>query len=143
MTTRGNSALRKKRFTSTRRVAAWSPATEPRKRDVHERLMPAGDQVGVQKADIGEVAVPLGEIEPVADDELVRDLEADVSHRDVDLAAAGLRQQGADLERRGLAGLQVAHQVRERQAGVDDVLDDEHVAAGDVDVQILENAHDA
>src|SRR5690348_14890789 len=110
MTTRGNSALRKKRFTSTRRVAAWSPGTAPRESDVHERLMPPGDQIGVQNAHIGEIPVPLGEIEAVTDHELVRDLEADIAHGNVDLAAAGLRQQRADLERRRLAGLQVAHQ---------------------------------
>src|SRR6478736_2221032 len=111
MTTRGNSALRKKRFTGTRRVAAWSPGTTPRKPRVHKRLMRSGDQIRVQNAYIWEVAVPLGEIEAVADHELVRDLEADVAHRNVDLAAAGLGQEGADLERGRLAGLQVAHQV--------------------------------
>src|SRR4029079_4014036 len=99
MTTRGNSALRKKRFTSTRRGAAWSPGTAPRRPHVHERLMRSRDQIRVQNAYIWEIAVPLGEIEAIADHELVRDLEADVAHRNIDLTAAGLGQEGADLQR--------------------------------------------
>src|SRR6476620_10762151 len=106
MTTRGNSALRKKRFTGTRRVAAWSPGTAPRKPRVHQPLMRSRDQIRVQNAYIREVAVPLGEIEAVADHELVRDLEADIPHRNVDLAARGLRQKGADLEGRRLTRFQ-------------------------------------
>ena len=96
----------------------------------------------MQYAYIGEISVPLGEIEAIPNHELVRDLEADIPHGNVDLTAPGLRQQRTDLELGGLARLQVAHQVRERQPGVDDVLDDEHVAAGDVDVEVLEDAHD-
>ena len=102
-----------------------------------------GIRSGCSTPTYGQVAVALGEVEPVADHELVRDLEADVAHGHVDLAPLGLRQQGADLERGRLARLQVAHQVRERQPRVDDVLDDEHVPARDVDVEVLEDPHDA
>src|SRR5436190_2573361 len=105
-------------------------------------LKPFGDQLLVQHADVGQIAVALAEIEPVADHEPVRDLEADVAHRHVDLAPGRLRHQGAHLEARRLPRLQVAHQVREREAGVDDVLDDEHVAAFDVDVEVLEDPDD-
>ena len=41
----------------------------------------------MEDADVRQVAVPLGEIEAVADHEPVRDLEPDVPHRHVDLAA--------------------------------------------------------
>src|SRR3954465_7866743 len=40
---------------------------------------------GVQGADERQVAVALRVVEPVADDELVRDVEADVAHGDRDL----------------------------------------------------------
>src|SRR5205823_2079421 len=42
-----------------------------------------------------------------------------------------------------LARLQVPDQVGQREARVDDVLDDEHVPAVDVDVEVLEDPHDA
>ena len=38
---------------------------------------------------------------------------------------------------------QVLHQILERQTGIEHVLDDQHVAAVDVDVQVLDDAHDA
>src|SRR4249920_3924083 len=102
-----------------------------------------GDQFFAQYADIRQVPVSLREVEPVADHEPIRDLEADPADVDVDLPPGRLRHQRGDLERGGLAGLEVADQIGERQPGVDDVLDDEHVPALDVDVQILQDAHDA
>jgi hypothetical protein len=42
-----------------------------------------------QNADVGEVAVDAGEVQAVADDELVRDLEAQVLDVEVDLAPGG------------------------------------------------------
>src|SRR5262249_61437871 len=77
------------------------------------------------------------------DHETVRDLESDPPNVDVDLPPGRLRHQCCDLERRGLAGLEIAHQIGEREARVDDVLDHEHVPALDVDVQVLEDADDA
>ena len=46
-----------------------------------------------------EVAVALRVVEPVADREAVRDLEADVADRQVDPPPLGLREQRADLQR--------------------------------------------
>src|SRR5262249_3018123 len=51
----------------------------------------------VEDADVREVPVALGEVEPVADDEPVRDLEARVADGHVDLAPLRLRQECADL----------------------------------------------
>ena len=62
---------------------------------------------------------------------------------DVDLAALGLGHQGADLEGGRLAGLEVPQQVLQREPGVDDVLDDQHVAPLDGHVEVLEDPHDA
>ena len=42
-----------------------------------------------------------------------------------------------------MTGREVAAQVREREAGVDDVLDDEHVAVGEVEIEVLHDADDA
>ena len=67
----------------------------------------------------------------------------DVAHVDVDLRGVGLAQQGEDLDRRRAARPQVAQQPRQREPGVDDVLDDQDVPAGDVAVEVLEDAHDA
>src|SRR5215207_4224037 len=97
----------------------------------------------VQRGHIGEVAVPLVVVQAVADGEAVGDLEADVAGGKVDLPALGLGQQGAHLQRRRIARAEVAQQVLQGQAGVDDVLDDEHVAPLDRRVEVLEDADDA
>ena len=54
-----------------------------------------------------------------------------------------LPQEGSDLQRSGLAALEVLHQVLEGQALVQNVLDYQHVATTDVDIQILNDTHDA
>src|ERR1700756_1598211 len=109
----GKSALRKKRFKREasrsgyqclggyRRFApgGYAPLTG---------LGPVPDLSGVEDAHVRQVPVALGEVEPVPDDEAVRDLEADVAHGYVDLASLGLRQQRADLQARRLARLEVA-----------------------------------
>src|SRR5688500_12053509 len=53
----------------------------------------------LQHADVRQVAVALVVVESVADDESVRDGEADVVDRDVGKAASRLVQQAADLYR--------------------------------------------
>src|SRR5690349_3983701 len=52
-----------------------------------------------QRGDIGQVAVSLGEVEAVSDGEPIGDLEADELDRELHLAALGLGQEGADLQR--------------------------------------------
>ena len=69
-----------------------------------------------------QVAVILRAIQTVADDELVRDGEADVIGIDVRSAAFGLVEQGADLQRGRLKLEQMISDELERQAHVDDVL---------------------
>src|SRR5256714_2016108 len=135
MTISGKSALRKKRFKGPLE-AGYQPKA-------WLKLGGWPDQVRVEHAHVGQVSVPLGEVEAVADHEAIRDLEADVAHGNVDLAPLRLRQERADLERRRLPRLEVPHQVRERETRVDDVLDDQDVAPGDVDVEVLQDADDA
>src|SRR5688500_9555839 len=113
----------------------------------HRRAMPLARytclDVFLQNADVRKVPISLSVVEPVADDEAIRDLEADVADWDFDLAPRGFREQSADLERGRLARPQVAHQVRERQARVDDVLHHEHVPPLERDVEVFEDADDA
>ena len=97
----------------------------------------------VQRADVGQVAVALGVVEAVADDELVGDVEADVGDVDVGAHGVGFAQQRAHAQRPRPPRGQVAQQPGQRQPGVDDVLDDQHVAVVDVAVEVLEDAHHA
>ena len=53
----------------------------------------------LQRRDIGQVAVALGEVQAVADGKAIGDLEAHEADRQLHLAAVGLGQQGADVER--------------------------------------------
>src|SRR5215217_3405232 len=140
MTIRGKSALRKKRF-----IGLESQST---KGNVTTRLKSASSashfvhKLVTQNGDVRQVPVPLRKIEAVADHVPVRDLEPDVPDGHLDLAAAVLHEQRADLQRRGVAGAEVPEQVRQREARIDDVLEDQDVAALDVYVEILEDAHD-
>src|SRR5215207_6825933 len=108
ITSRGKKALRKKRFT-------LDEGSSPLRGHLalSGEVFRVRDQRLVQDAHVREVSVLLIEVQSVADDESVRDLEPDVADGHVDLAALRLRQKRADLERGWLAGLQVAHQVGE------------------------------
>jgi hypothetical protein len=90
---------------------------------------------------VGQIAVALLEIEPVAHEQLVGHREADVADRHVlHQAAIGAVEKRHRGERGGVAERERLAEVVERQARVDDVLDDQDVAAGDLRVQILEEA---
>src|SRR5580704_4053109 len=93
--------------------------------------------------DAPEVAVALGDVQPVAHDEVARDGEADVAQGDLDALLALLDEQGADIEALRLARVEVAAEIVERQAAVDDVLDDEDAAALELGVEVLDDADDA
>src|SRR6476469_4986823 len=97
----------------------------------------------VERADVGQVAVALGPVQPIADDELVGDVEADVGDVDVVAHRVGFAHQRADPQRPRVAGREVSQQPRQRQARIDDVFDDQHVAVVDVAVEVLEDSHHA
>src|SRR5690625_467341 len=97
----------------------------------------------LEHAHVGKIAVGLRVIEAVADHELIGDVEADVLHVDVHPRGVGLAQQGGDLDALGSARAQIRQQPLQSQPGVDDVLDDQHVAAGDVGAEVLEDPHHA
>ena len=89
----------------------------------------------------GKVAELTGVVEAVADDELVLDLESDIFDLDVDLAAAGLAQQAGGPQDFRVAGAQDILQVVQREARVDDVFDDNDVAALQRRVEVFEQPH--
>ena len=59
-----------------------------------------------------------------------------------DFCSPSFTSSAHDLERRRVAGLEVPAQVREREPGVDDVLDDQDVPVGEVEVEVLDDPHD-
>jgi hypothetical protein len=88
---------------------------------------------------VRQVSVPLADVESVADEQLVGDGEADVAHRQIlDEPAIGAVEERDDGQRRRLTQAQRLAEVVEREAGVDDVLDDQDVAVRDLGVEILE-----
>src|SRR5947208_11607712 len=93
MTTTGNSALRRKRFTNS-----LSAGYQRLFRQTMTRPSWLRNGIRVEYCHVGQIPVPLAEVEAVPDHELVRDFEARVADTDVDLAARRLRQERADLE---------------------------------------------
>src|SRR5215216_6350565 len=106
-------------------------------------LVPSPGQRAGELVHRGQVAVPLADVEAVTDHEVGWDPKPDVAQVEVVALEPFLHEQSAHLERRRSARGQVLPQVREREAGVDDVLDDQHVAAAEVDLEVLLDADDA
>src|SRR5213079_1625951 len=88
----------------------------------------------------GQVAVELAVIEAVAEDVVVGDLKPHVSHRDVDQPAERAVEEGDHLEGCRPAVAKLAQDIVEGEAGVDDVLDQEHVPALDRVVDVADDA---
>ena len=70
--------------------------------------------LGTKNADVGKIAVIVGIVQPVADDELVRNLIAGVLHVNVHLSAGRLAQQSEDFHGSGTTTFQFCDQPRER-----------------------------
>jgi hypothetical protein len=88
---------------------------------------------------VGQVPIALRDVEPVADEELVGDREADVANGQIlDEAAVRSVEQGHDSQRGGLAQPQGLAEVVQRQACVDHVLDDQDIAERDLPVEVLQ-----
>ena len=86
--------------------------------------------------------MPFVAAEAVADEELVRNGKADVPHREiVDQPAVRPVEQRRGGERAGPAQRERLPQVVQRQAGVNDVLDEQDVTVADVGVEVLEQAN--
>ncbi len=91
-----------------------------------------------EEADVFYVAVDLGVVHAVADDEVVGDFEGDVVGLDGDEAAIGLVEAGGDLERGGFVLEHEAAEVGHGEAGVEDVFDEDDVLAFDGVVDVLD-----
>src|SRR5438093_12574420 len=94
-----------------------------------------------EQSNVREVAILFGVVETVADDEAVFDGEADVFDLDVDLAPRRLAQEARGAERLRVAAAQNVLEIMQRQAGVDDVFDDDDVAPFERVVEVLEQPH--
>jgi hypothetical protein len=96
---------------------------------------------GANEPEVRQVAMALVELEPVADEELVRDREAHVAHRQVvDEPPVRPVEERRDVQRAGAAKGEGADEVVHRQPGVDHGVDEQHVAPRDLGVEILQEA---
>src|SRR5262249_14911643 len=93
--------------------------------------------------DVRKIAKALGEVEAVADDELVFDREAEIVDFDLDASACGLVKQRADMHGARLPRAEQVHQMRDGQASVDDIFDDENVFSRDRLREVLGDLDDA
>src|SRR5215216_2945747 len=88
---------------------------------------PPGVDVGGEGGHGCQVPVTTVVVEPVANDEFVRNVKTDVGHIHGAPGRLRLAERGHDFEAGGASRQQVADQIGEGQAGVDDVLNDQHV----------------
>src|SRR5947209_19777289 len=95
----------------------------------------------LEHADEREIAIPLGVVKPVPHDELVGDLEAAIVDLEREDPAGRLVQQDAKPKRGRALPAQMLEDVRERVSGVEDVLDDDYVAALDRLRKVREDPH--
>src|SRR5262245_20483287 len=107
--------------------------TEPKRR--------CGASDAVERGDVGQVAVKAVVVEAVAHDEYVGNRETDVVDPDVHLPPDDLVQEHARAHAAWSAVLERPLQGGERKARVDDVVDDEDVAIGDVDREVDGETH--
>jgi len=88
--------------------------------------------------DVRQIPEALAVIEPVPHNERIGGREPDVARLDLDQPPVGAVEQRAHLDGFGAAEPQRREQVVEREAGVDDVLDDQHVRAAHRPVDVLQ-----
>src|SRR5579872_4486804 len=94
-----------------------------------------------QNANIFQIAIALIVIQTVADNKFVGNREADVVRFDILNAARRLVEQRGDFQRLRLALLQHAAKIAEREAGIENVLDQNHVQAFDAGIEVLVETH--
>ena len=89
------------------------------------------------------MAVAFGKVEAIAHDELARAFEPNVLAGDVGLLRAFLAKQGGNFQGLGVAALKHLHEILERQARVEDVLGDQHIAPLNLGTQVFDDVDDA
>lgn len=85
-----------------------------------------------EHADKGQVPVVVVVVQSISHNEDIRDAEAEEVGSHFDRAAALFHQEHGSANAARLAALEGAHQSFERLSGVEDVVDDEHVAIANV-----------
>src|SRR5258706_5389108 len=88
-----------------------------------------------------QIAIQLIEVQTVAKDEFIGDIEAEIVNRNIDAPTAWLAEQRTDFETRWVAGQQNAPQISKGVAAVHDVLDYEQMLALHILPQIHVDAH--
>lgn len=96
-------------------------------------------EIGFEDADAGEVAVAFGEIETVADDEFIGDGETHEVGLEFDLATTTFIEEHASADAGGVEFLDHGDDGGDGFAGVEDVVDEEDVAVGDVEAEAAED----
>src|SRR6185437_10112683 len=94
----------------------------------------------IQNADIFQIAIPFAVVQSVTDHEFVGNRKPDVIGFDVLNAPRRLIEERRDFERLRLAFKQNAAKIAERQAGVENVFNENYVQTGDIAVEILVQA---
>ena len=92
-------------------------------------------QLRLKDADAGELAVAFGEVEPVANDELIGDMEADEIGAYAGFPAALLLQQDAKADGGRIQLLDLVDDPLASVAGIEDIVDDENVGPFQVEPQ--------
>ena len=93
-----------------------------------------------EDADVFQVAITFGVVEAVTDDEIVGDLETDVISFHLLDAARRLIEERGDAQGFGFALLEDAQQVRQGDAGVENVFNHDYVEAFDAAIEIFQQA---
>ena len=111
----------------------------------YEAFLPTAVNFGFEHADVRETAVFAVEVEAIADDVLVLNRKPVIIYTHIHFALTRFVEQCAHTDTRGFSRAQVLDNVAEpeRPAGVDDILDDQHVLALDALVQVLQKPHHA
>ena len=92
-----------------------------------------------QNAQVRQIAVMLREVQSVADNEFVGNFKAAVIDFHVDFAARRLVEQRADFDAGGLLVEEIIDEVIHCRARIDDVFDEQDVAAFRVVVEVFED----
>src|ERR1700677_1298035 len=95
----------------------------------------------MQNADEGQIAVTLGIVQSVADDEIIGNAESHVIRRDRLHPARGLVQQDANLDPARPQLAQFGRYAKEGPASVQNIIDEQDVPPADVQAQFLGKDH--
>ena len=91
--------------------------------------------------EIMKIAIALRHIKAITNNKLIRKSETHVAKIGFDLLHAFFEQKGTNLEAGGMSRRQVLSEIVQREAAIDDVLDDDDIATSEVDIEIFHDPH--